>query len=233
MDTSKGTTKNINITRIQFPEIKLHTRDAHKLRGYFGNLFKEHSPILHNHWESGKVRYRYPSVQYKVIDQVPMLVGIGEGAELLPQLFLKIKEIDVDGKRYLIQTKNIEARTEATGYTQNLEEYRFKTLWMALNQQNYRKYHSLKDENEKGAMLNSILVGHVLSFFSNMDIKLTPSERLMARVNVKGKTTHFKSQKMIAYTGKFVVNALLPSYIGLGKSVSRGFGTIARGQSNK
>lgn len=83
------TTKNINFCRIQFPEIELRTRDAHKLRGYFGNLFKEHSPLLHNHWENGSVRYRYPTVQYKVIDKVPMLIGIEEGAELLPQLFFE------------------------------------------------------------------------------------------------------------------------------------------------
>jgi len=30
---------------IRFPEINLRTRDAHKLRGYFGNLFKEKSEL--------------------------------------------------------------------------------------------------------------------------------------------------------------------------------------------
>ncbi len=30
-----------NQTIIRFPEIKLKTRDAHKLLGYFGNLFKK------------------------------------------------------------------------------------------------------------------------------------------------------------------------------------------------
>lgn len=33
----------IPLTLIRFPGIHLETRDAHKLRGYFGNLFKEHS----------------------------------------------------------------------------------------------------------------------------------------------------------------------------------------------
>lgn len=39
---------------IKFPEIKLQTCDAHKLLGYFENVFKEHSPLLHNHFEDGK-----------------------------------------------------------------------------------------------------------------------------------------------------------------------------------
>lgn len=222
------TTKKIKTCRIKFPEINLRTRDAHKLRGYFGNLFKEHSPLLHNHWEDGKVRYRYPTVQYKVINRMPMLIGIEEGAELLPQLFLKIKEIDIDGKTYPIQSKNIEMIHEETGFSQNLEEYSFQTLWMALNQQNYQKYQRLEDVNKKHNMLNSILIGHILSLFRNMNIELEPDERLMAKVNVQEKTTNFKGQKMIALSGGFIVNALLPNEIGLGKSVSRGFGTIKK-----
>ena len=61
------TTYSLHLTTIRFPEIALRTRDAHKLRGYFGNLFQEHSPLLHNHWEDGTSRYAYPLVQYKVV----------------------------------------------------------------------------------------------------------------------------------------------------------------------
>jgi len=86
-------------TIIRFPEIKLRTRDAHKLRGYFGNLFKEKSELLHNHMGNGKLRYAYPQVQYKVIERTPYLVGVQEGAELLGELFLKIKELDIGGRK--------------------------------------------------------------------------------------------------------------------------------------
>ncbi len=54
---------DVHIVTIQFPEITLRTRDAHKLRGHLGNLFKEYSPLLHNHYETGELRYRYPLVQ--------------------------------------------------------------------------------------------------------------------------------------------------------------------------
>ncbi len=93
-------------TIIKFPEIELRTRDAHKLRGYFGNFFKEHSPLLHNHFEDGSLRYAYPLVQYKVIEHTPYLVGLAEGAKLLIELFLKIKEIDLEGEHYPILSKN-------------------------------------------------------------------------------------------------------------------------------
>lgn len=227
-----STIKSLNVSRIKFPEIKLHTRDAHKLRGYFGNLFKEYSPLLHNHWENGDFRYRYPVVQYKVIDNIPMLVGIDEGAQLLPQLFLKVKEIDIDDIVYPVSAKNIEVQTYNIGYSTNLESYRFATLWMALNQSNYHAYTQLKSEQEKQDMLNAVIVGHILSFLRNMKVELTSVERLMAKVEVQEKATNFKDNKMIAFSGRFLVNALLPDWIGLGKSSARGFGTIVKKLSN-
>ncbi|HET8837796.1 MAG TPA: CRISPR-associated endonuclease Cas6 [Flavobacteriaceae bacterium] len=224
---TQPTIKTIPITRIKFPEIKLQTRDAHKLRGYFGNLFKEHSTVLHNHYDDGRLRYKYPEVQYKVIDQIPTLIGIKEGAELLPQLFLKIKNLDIDGQKYNGNTKNIAHENVEAGFSSNLHTYKFQTLWMALNQQNYAKYQKVNDQ-EKHDMLNSILVGHILGFFRNIDLELQPHERLMSKVDVTEKSTNFKENKMIAFQGGFVANAILPNEIGLGKSVSRGFGTISK-----
>lgn len=222
------TTKPLHITRIRFPEIQLQTRDAHKLRGYFGNLFQEHSPLLHNHYESGQLRYRYPLVQYKVIDKVPMLVGIEEGAELLTQLFLKIEEIDVDGKMIPVNTKNIEVKKEKVGYSEELQEYRFETLWMGLNQKNFSEYQKLENQDDKNKLLSRLIIGNILGFYSNIKLHLKPEERLFAKTNVYEKSTKFKGNEMLAFSGNFVVNALLPNDIGIGKSVARGFGTIRK-----
>ncbi len=213
----------ITQTTIQFPDIQLQTRDAHKLRGYFGNLFKEYSPLLHNHYENGKTRYAYPLVQYKVVDNTPLLVGLQEGADLLVSLFLKIREIDIEGQQYLVLAKNIQQKQYDLAVNQQLYNYQFKTLWMALNQENHRKYQQL-EENAKIQFLNRQLQNNILSFYKGLSFRT--SERIMAITRVTEKQTRFKDQAMLAFDGEFTTNAFLPEMAGIGKAVSRGFGTV-------
>ena len=215
------------LTTIRFPDIRLPTRDAHKLRGYFGTLFREHSPLLHNHYADGTTRHRYPLVQYKVLAGVPTLVALNEGAELLNSLFLQMKTLQIANQTYEINAKHISSRSIAIGYAEELLTYRFETLWMGLNQDNYRTY-SRAEASAQVAMLNKIIVGNVLSFFKAMHLFLEPQQRLMAKLDIQPKSAQFKNQRMLAFTGTLVINAALPDGIGLGKAVSRGFGTILR-----
>ncbi len=219
----------IHLTTITFPEIALTTRDAHKLRGYFGNVFREHSPLLHNHYENGELRYRYPLVQYKVLNKVPTLVAMEEGAGLITKLFLKIQQIDIDGRKYPVYNKNIAARKCDIGLSEDLHRYTFSTRWMALNQENYAAYQNGSPQ-ERQALLKRILVGNILSFFKNMGLMLNPEQRVMVLPDVQAHETMFKNQGMLAFEGEFAANVLLPDGIGLGKSVSRGFGCIQRCQ---
>ena len=213
----------ITQTTIQFPDIHLQSRDAHKLRGYFGNLFKEYSPLLHNHYENGKTRYAYPLVQYKVVDNTPLLVGLQEGADLLVSLFLKIREIDIEGQQYPVLARNIQQKQYDLAVNQQLYNYQFKTLWMALNQENHRKYQQL-EENAKTQFLNRQLQNNILSFYKGLSFRT--SERIMAITRVTEKQTRFKDQAMLAFDGEFTTNAFLPEMAGIGKAVSRGFGTV-------
>lgn len=219
--------RQILVTTVRFPEIQLKPQDAHKIRGYFGHIFKKHSELLHNHYETGELRYHYPLVQYKVSDKVPILVALEEGAELLTKLFLQIKKLDLEGRQFDIHSKNIENRRISIGYSRRLHEYRFQTLWMALNQENYQHYREASYK-EKTTILEKILIGNILSFFKNMNLRLSADQILLSKVKVNEKNTMFKNQKMMVFEGEFVINAELPNYIGLGKAVSRGFGTIKK-----
>lgn len=219
--------KTLQLVKIKFPEIQLHTRDAHKLRGYFGNLFKEHSEILTNHFESGENKYQYPLVQYKVFNRVPTLVGMGEGARLLIQLFLQIKELNINEQLYQLKSKNLESFEVMIGHSDSLHVYKFETLWMGLNQQNFFKYQKQSSE-EKTKFLQKVLTGNILSFFKGVGLRLTAEQKIMTLLQVQEKQTKFKDTTMLAFQGTFTTNTLLPEDIGLGKSVSRGFGSIKK-----
>ncbi|MBL7818525.1 MAG: hypothetical protein JNL70_26235 [Saprospiraceae bacterium] len=222
-------TTHLQTITISFPELRLQQRDAHKLRGYFGNMFREHSPLLHNHFEDGRSRYVYPKVQYKVLQGTPYLVGIGsEAAHLMTDLFLNIHELDIDGERFPVFAKNIEARNWTIGVSQELHTYRFQTLWMALNQPNYALYQTYSEER-RADQLRGIATQNVLAFFHHFGLRLPADVRvILALQGVESHYTHFKNQKMQVFKGQFVTNALLPDFVGLGKSVARGFGTIKK-----
>lgn len=211
-------------TIIRFPEIQLATRDAHKLRGYFGRLFQEHSPLLHNHLETGESAYRYPLVQYKVLGAVPILVGLNEGADLLINLFLKIKELKIGERTYPVLQKNIENKTVHIGLCEDLYAYRFETLWMALSQRNYAEYITEATE-QKPKHLKSILTGNILSFFKWVNYRVDANIMINLKITAE-RETQFKNNTMLAFEGSFVTNVLLPEYIGLGKATARGFGAI-------
>lgn len=215
-------------TTISFPEVSLPTRAAHQLRGYFGNLFKEHSPLLHNHYEDGSFRYGYPLVQYKVIRNMPVLVGIEEGAKLLAELFFEMKTLQLGGKQYSVLERDISFHKNEVGIGSVLYDYRFETLYMALNQENHTEYLS-KDPYEQRAFLGRILTGNILSFYKGIGLFLPQESRIMVSFRPETETiTSFKNQKMLAFSGSFTTNALLPNLVGLGKSVSRGYGAIQK-----
>lgn len=213
----------IQTVTIKFPDINLSVRDAHKLRGYFGEVFREQSPLLHNHLESGENRYSYPLVQYKVLGQIPCLIGINEGAGLLVDLFLKIKELKINDIAIPVLSKNIESKIFEIGVNGNLHHYHFETLWMGLNQDNHRKYMEATDDG-KQQMLDKTLIGNILSFYKAMGLFV--SSEIIVNASLSEKSTKFKNNDMIAFSGSFSSNAILPQHIGLGKSVARGFGAI-------
>lgn len=213
-------------TLIRFPDIRLATRDAHKLRGYFGNLFKDRSSLLHNHFEDGSLRYKYPLVQYKVVNEVPILVGLNDGAALLTELFLKISEIRINGNVYPLMQKNLDHCQATAGLDTGLHTYRFANLWMALNQENHSLYRKMEKQEEKQGFLNTILRNNMLSFFKGVNIWL--DSPVMVKGTFTEHETQFKGNVMSAFSGEFVSNAVLPELVGIGKSVSRGFGTIMK-----
>ena len=103
---------NIDICKLELQNIDLKPRDSEKIRGYLGNKYIEND-ILHNH-NQDKFIYRYPMVQYKIIDKTAMIIGIGKASNLVANIGIIEDEILIDDKLINIYEKSIKpVQTEA------------------------------------------------------------------------------------------------------------------------
>lgn len=217
-------------TQLAVARLRLHLErpmrsgEAPALRGFFGNKFED-EVLLHNHGPNNEQIYQYPKVQYKVIDRIANVIGIEEGAHVLERLWLSIDQTKIGGQELRVIDSQFRWTDESIVVTPHVNRYRFATPWLALNQQNFREYTQLRTTEAQCDKLNKTLVGNTLSFCKSLGIFL--QERLVADCSkLRTIRTTLKGQPMVGFVGSFTLNFQVPDLLGLGKSVSRGFGTI-------
>jgi hypothetical protein len=193
------------------------------LRGYLASAFNEHT-LLHQHIDHERLRYRYPLVQYHILDDAAVVIGINEGADVLQQIYRETTRIRLGEKNYQIFEKSINIEEQDFGLSEKFHLYRFVTPWIALNQQNYPRYLE-SDQKERKELLRQTLTSNLLSASKGLDYHVPDRIKLDIR-NIATCQCHLKGTPMIGFTGEFLVNFDIPDLLGLGKSVSRGFGAV-------
>lgn len=216
---------NVTTLTVQFMLDRKAIGTASQLRGFFATKFQEYV-LLHHHNPDGLV-YQYPLIQYKMLAGVPTVLGINEGAEVLVEIFNEYDSLDLGSKRYRICEKRVSYQDQEVEWTESPILYRFLTPWVALNQVNYLRYYEMKDFLERNTFLGKTLVGNLLSFSKTLGY--TVPNTLVCGVSMKPVKVSMKGVHLMGFTGSFSVNFKMPDLLGLGKSVSRGFGTVQRG----
>ncbi len=216
--------KQINIFQIVYKDIMVSPKTAPMIRGYFANKYKE-IDNMHNHKDDNFI-YRYPNVQYKIIDKNPVILGIEDGAKVLRKENVYIEDtIKIGQEEVISNQREIKSITSNIGIVKDINRYEFITPWIALNQNNTKKYKAM-DIIEQEKLLEKILVGNILSL--SKGIGYTVEETIKVKLELEKINVNFKGNKMIGFKGKFYTNFEMPNYIGIGKSISRGFGTIKK-----
>ncbi|MBA7533185.1 hypothetical protein ES705_25420 [subsurface metagenome] len=219
----------IKIIRLKILTLTLESNrpikeNSSQLRGFFANKFTEHI-LLHQHIDVNKFIYQYPKIQYKMIDGTPIIIGINEGADVLKKIYDKYDEIQLAGNIYNIFGKGIILKEENFGIATKNIKYKFLNPWFALNEENYQRYKKY-NYVERTDQLKSILIRNIMAIAKTF--KYFINSKIMVNTRLKETSIKFKGKGMIGFLGAFQVNFKLPNYIGLGKSVSRGFGTIKK-----
>ena len=194
---------------------------ATKLRGYIGQKFKE-KLILHNH-QNQELIYSYPLVQYKIIENNIIIFALEEGLTAIKEISNDLEKLQLT-KKYIIIEKMLYEKNFEMEESEKLHSYKIITPWLALNQKNYHKYKEIDNQKERKIFLNKILIGNILSMSKNFGIMV--NKRLIAKSYLNIQDVKYKSVILKGFTGEFQTNFKLPDYIGLGKGVSHGFGTI-------
>lgn len=216
---------DIKAFKISFSDISVERRDTAKIRAYIASRHP-HLSELHNHMTDGRPIYRYPLVQYKVIDGKPLIIGLNEGGEILESFILDEEKLVLNGQAVEINEKHIIKKIEQFGLLPDqMIEYKFKNPWFALNSENYKKYVE-SSAIEKIKSLEKILIGNLLSVSKGLGY--TVNRQIECRIMVNPLEIKLKDKTMLGFNGNFMVNFHLPDHIGLGKMVSRGFGAIEK-----
>ncbi|MBI5229435.1 hypothetical protein HY991_04950 [Candidatus Micrarchaeota archaeon] len=191
---------------------------ASQLRGFVGYLFLDDGEFHHHMTDA----YHYPLIQYKTVKGQPIILGIGPYADKLLNKISGLDSVVTPGK--VTKIKTIDLRTFSHALDTELHTYEFITPWIALNRRNYEAYQNANAENRK-RLLEKILIGNVLSSLKGLGIFLKRRvEVYLSEFSTVPVTAHGNTFQAI--NAKFVLNLGLPEYMGLGKSVSKGFGTI-------
>jgi hypothetical protein len=202
----------------------LDFNDTSKLRGFIGRLFSENI-LLHNH-DNESVRYTYPRVQYKIMDFHAVVIGLAEGIEALRPL-AQLDRIIIGHEDIQIEDFQIIEDQSRLGILKEPIPYSFLSPWLALNEKNYEQYQKLGTWAKKKELLEKILIGNIISMSKSLGY--TVPEPIKANIiSLKEVQTRLKGTPMLGFLGTFLVNFEIPDYWGIGKSVSRGFGTVVR-----
>jgi len=196
------------------------------LRGAISCLNKD-DVLFHQHANDKNLIYNYPFIQYKIVEGDGIIVGLDKGAVAIAKTNLLKKHLYLGNMEYIIEQQTMSFLVPCIGIYSGNRIYKFLHPWLALNEKNYEKYQRLGTEKKKRELLENILVGNILSMSKSLGYTV-PAPIEANIINVQEISTKLKGTPMLGFLGTFSVNFKIPDYWGIGKSVSRGFGTIRK-----
>jgi len=198
-------------------------KTPYQVKGVFMKQFSDEKvvPFL-----NGKLRnkYLYPRVQVKILNEQIYIVGIKEGINPVVSLIDNFNSFNFGNITINIEKYDIEKNKDQFNTTEKLLRYKFITPWIALNKSTGGKYRFLTDQ-EKPLFLNQLLGKNLL--FIAKELGFDIKNKIFTKVSINNLIPEkIDENGWGAFTGEFKTNFLIPSYIGLGNGITRGFGTL-------
>ncbi len=224
--------KKIRFLKVQF-DAEIEGWEIPAFRGSVIQKAGEQHITFHNHINDQEVIYRYPVIQYKRIGRNPALICVDFGVDEVHHFFNNRNlDIEISGRKLSLNVKYLQMNQ----FTLQVWEKSFSmrlTQWLALNQENYAKYRATTDAFVHLTLLEGILKANIISFAKGIGWDVDKDIRLRIDTIEKSRLVTYKEQKLMAFDVTFRTNVFLPDYLGLGKGVSHGFGTVRQVRTEK
>ena len=189
--------------------------------------------LFHNHEEDGRLRYAYPLIQYKRIQQKAAILCLGEGTEAIGEFFAACQfDVRLGERETTLEVESVKANQSLVQIWDSLFTYRIRR-WLPLNQQNYETYMNLSGLVKRCSFLERMLTGNLLSFASGIELHFGQKVECHITELSDSYAVWYKGTKLMAFDAEFRCNVSLPDFIGLGKGVSLGMGTVVRKYERK
>ncbi len=211
---------------LSFSDLKLNPFDIPKLRGYFTRRFPDEH-LFHNHLPDGSQSYRYPQIQYRIIDSHPALLGIGDGIDAMKRVFMLVDELSIGNTLHISSEKTVNIYEADFGQCRQFHTYSFISPWMALNQENYQEFMR-QDALRQKQRLKQILKGNLLTISKGFGYSIPNFDSVELDSWFHPVARNFHNIPMQCFTGEFTVNFQIPDFLGLGKQCARGFGVVKK-----
>jgi hypothetical protein len=219
--------KKIRFLRLQF-KAEIAATELPAFRGAVASKAGLEHILFHNHLNDRELLYGYPVIQYKRIGLNPAIVCLDYGVDEIHHLFsTKNLTIHIGERPVQLEVKNLQMHQYTLQVWEKSFHYRLYN-WLALSQDNYQRYQTIQDDLERIDFLEKILTGNILAFAKGVKWDVDRTIRLRIDDVLRTKLVPYKSQRLMAFDLMFRTNVFLPDFIGLGKGVSLGFGTVSQ-----
>lgn len=198
------------------------------VRQHFADTYPH--PLFHNHYPNGKSVYRSKGAafQFKVINNEVFILALDEGVDFA-QSFQWPNIVNMPlGKNQLAVELELFSKTEKQcGFELSKPKYyRNVSPYIALNQKNQKEYLSFS-EIEKRKAIEKGLINHVLAAAKWCGVTVSHKIEINLIQMREGIPIKIKDNlSFVPFDVMFEGNTEIPDYIGIGKFVSRGYGTV-------
>mgnify|MGYP002114893504 CR=1 FL=1 len=215
----------MDITTISY-QGKLRHGEEQMFRGAFLKMMGESASLLfHNHIGEG-LRYSYPLIQYKVLDDSPTIVGIGEVGQSLMNLPKQCQlMIGTKARDYQLGKMSIEPYEPEISDAPKMYAI---ARYIPLNTANMEEFDSLPALTDRICFLENIINANVLAFFKGIGYHCDEEIHTAISSIDKRYDLYYKGVRFYGFDLRIITNVVIPDNVGLGKSSSVGFGIVRR-----